>query len=71
MVVFGRTEAGGRVLGDPPLPGMRLSATRRDRRIAYSVFTGPPALVPRGAYGRDTGSLYQRATSAAATAAGP
>ncbi len=71
MVVFGRTEAGGRILGEPPLPGMQLSGTKRDRRIAYSVFSGPPALVPPGAYGRDTGSLYQRATSAAATAAGP
>jgi hypothetical protein len=71
MVVFGRTEAGGRVLGDPPLPGMRLVATKRNRRIAYSVFAGPPALVPPGAYGRQTGSLYQRATSAAATGGGP
>jgi hypothetical protein len=45
----------------PPLPGMQSIATRRDRKIAYARFAGPPALVPDPAYGRsDTGTLYQR-----------
>jgi len=80
MVVFGRTEPGGATLTTPPLPGMRFVAATRDRRIAYSIFRGPPALVPAEAYARQTGSLHQqpsapaasrRATSAAATAGGP
>ena len=71
MVVLGRTGSEGTAVSTPPLPGMQLVATRRDRRIAFATFTGPPALVPPRAYGEATGSLYQRPTSAVATAAGP
>jgi hypothetical protein len=60
MAVVGRTSQPGYFV-TPPLPGMQPVATRRDRKIAYTRYTGPPALVPADAYGRkDTQALYQR-----------
>jgi 4-amino-4-deoxy-L-arabinose transferase-like glycosyltransferase len=61
MAVLGRPREAGYAFVDPPRAGMRPLGVKRERKIAYARYAGPPALVPPRAYGRPfTGSLYQR-----------
>lgn len=61
IAVIGRPAEAGFAFVTPPLPGMTAVGGKLDGKIAYTRYTGPPALVPDRAYGRaQTGSLYQR-----------
>jgi mannosyltransferase len=61
IAVIGRPREAGYAFVTPPLPGMQPGALRRRGKLAYRLYSGPPAFVPAHAYGREqTGSLYQR-----------
>jgi hypothetical protein len=61
IAVIGRPAEAGFAFTVPPLAGMQPIGTKKDHKIAYARYTGPPALVPDHAYARPhTGSLYQR-----------
>jgi hypothetical protein len=59
--VIGRPSEAAYAFTTAPLPGMQAIGTKRDGKLAYTRYAGPPALVPNRAYARpQTGSIYQR-----------
>lgn len=60
IAVVGRPDSDGAAFASPPLPGMVPIEERREGKIGYARFAGPPALVPPAAYGVATAALYQR-----------